>query len=276
MMRSISILIGLAFTFVLGLGLYGSITTPDQAESAEKVFHLTPREVDWSFSGPLGKYDNRQLQRGFFVFKSVCSNCHSLKRVAFRDLEGIGYSPAEVKAIAKQWQIEQPGMDPESGDPKSRPNLPSDHFPLVYANDIAAKAANGAVPPDLSLMAKAREDGPNYIYSLLTGYSDIPAAMKKEFPDYKLPTGGHFNRYFAALRIAMPPPLTKDSAVQYLDGTTGSVDQNAKDVAAFLAWAAEPHMNARHQIGLAVMGFLLLFTLLTFAAYRNIWRDIKH
>lgn len=279
MLRIFSILIGLALSFVLALGLWSSITTESQPEGVDKVFHLKPKAVDWSFEGPFGKYDTQQLQRGFFVFKSICSNCHSLKLVAFRDLEQIGYSAGQVKAIAGQWQIEQPSINPETGEPATRKNVASDHFPLVYANEDAAKAANGgAVPPDLSLMAKAREDGPNYIHALLTGYGPIPPELSKEFPDFKVPSTLHFNRYFPTLALAMPPPLTADTVVQYdaEAGAKGSVDQNAKDVAAFLTWAAEPKMGKRHMTGLAVMGFLLIFTLLAFGAYRNIWRDMKH
>lgn len=180
MVRLIGILIGLGFTLVLLLGIWNTVDNwvkePPHA-TVEHEWHLAPREVELHSNNLFGAFnDRRQLQRGFQVFKEVCSACHSLRLVSFRDLQQIGYSEAEVKAIAQQWQIEQPAPNPETGEAGTRKNTPADRFPLVFANDIAARAANNnAIPPDLSLMTKARQHGPDYIYSLLTGYSPIPA-----------------------------------------------------------------------------------------------------
>jgi ubiquinol-cytochrome c reductase cytochrome c1 subunit len=280
MPRIISSLVGAAFIFVLALALFGTIRTAIEepaAESAEHVFHLHPEDIGLSSNGFFGKYDNRQLQRGLQVYKEVCSACHSLKYVAFRDLTKIGYSEPEVKAIANQWVIEQPSINPDTGEAATRKNVPSDHFPSPFANEVAARAANNnALPPDLSLMAKARHDGSNYIHALLTGYRPQPAALVKEFPGAKTPEGLHYNPYFANLNIAMPPPLTSNGQVTYSDGTRATVDQMSRDVSAFLTWTAEPNLNSRHAAGVAVAIFLLIFCFLAWGAYQNVWRDVKH
>ena len=280
MPRIISSLIGAAFIFVLALALFGTIKGAIEepaAESAEHVFHLHPEDIGLASNGFFGKYDNRQLQRGLQVYKEVCSACHSLKYVAFRDLTKIGYSDAEVKAIANQWVIEQPSINPETGEAATRKNVPSDHFPSPFANEVAARAANNnALPPDLSLMTKARHDGANYVHALLTGYRAQPAALLKEFPGSKTPEGLHYNPYFANLNIAMPPPLTSTGQVTYSDGTQATVDQMARDVSAFLTWTAEPNLNTRHAAGVAVAIFLLIFCFLAWGAYQNVWRDVKH
>jgi ubiquinol-cytochrome c reductase cytochrome c1 subunit len=245
--------------------------------SAEHEFHLKPRDAGLQSAGLMGTFDKQQLQRGFQVYKEVCSACHSIRLMSFRDLEALGYDEGQVKTIATDWQIEQPSVNPETGEPATRKNLPSDRFPLVFANDVAARAANNnAVPPDLSLMTKARDDGPDYVYSLLTGYRAQPAELLKKFPDAKTPNGLHYNPYFATLNLAMAPPLTANDQVQYQDGTRATVDQMAKDVSAFLTWTAEPKLETRHTWGLATVIFLLIFTGLAFGAYRNIWRDMKH
>jgi ubiquinol-cytochrome c reductase cytochrome c1 subunit len=280
MVRFIAMLVGIAFAGVLALALIGSVSgviTDPPAATAEHEFHLHPKELALSSNGPLGKFDNRQVQRGFQVYKEVCAACHSLRLVAFRDLGEIGYSEPEVKAIANQWVIEQPSINPDTGEAATRKNIASDKFPSPFPNEIAARAANNnALPPDLSLMTKARHDGPAYIYSLLTGYRNQPADLLKHFPDAKTPTGLHYNPYFANLNIAMPPPLTSDGQVGYTDGTKASVDQMAKDVAAFLVWTAEPKLQARHGAGFAAMLFLLIFSFLAYGAYQNVWRNVKH
>jgi len=197
--------------------------------------------------------------------------------VSFRDLTKIGYTDPEVKAIANQWVIEQPSINPETGEPATRKNIPSDRFPLPFANDVAARAANNnALPPDLSLMTKARHDGTAYVHSLLTGYQPQSAKLLKEFPDIKTPEGLHYNPYFANLNIAMPPPLTSDGQVTYADGTKPTVNQMATDVAAFLTWTAEPNLESRHAAGLASILFILIFCGLAWGAYQNVWRDVKH
>ncbi|WP_298813043.1 cytochrome c1 [uncultured Sphingomonas sp.] len=280
MARLISIVIGAAFVFVLALALFGTaktaITDPAK-ESAEHVFHLHPESIGLPSAGLFGKFDRQQVQRGFAVYKEVCAACHSLKYVAFRDLTKIGYSDAEVKAIANQWAIEQPSVNPETGEPATRKNLPSDHFPSPFANEVAARAANNnALPPDLSLITKAREDGPNYVHALITGYRNQPAELLKDFPGAKTPPGLHYNPYFANLNIAMPPPLTSDGQVTYSDGTKATRDQMARDVSAFLTWTAEPNLEARHAAGLAAVIFLVIFVFLTWGAYQNVWRGVEH
>lgn len=280
MARLISLVIGAGFVFVLALALFFTAKDAIQnpaPESAEHEFHLHPENIGLSSNGFFGKFDRAQLQRGFQVYKEVCAACHSLKYVSFRDLQKIGYSEPEVKAIANQWVIEQPSVNPETGEPATRKNLPSDHFPLPFANDVAARAANNnALPPDLSLMTKAREDGNNYVHALITGYRNQPAELLRKFPDAKTPNGLHYNPYFANLNIAMPPPLTADGQVTYGDGTKATKDQMARDVAAFLTWTAEPNLEARHAAGFAAVIFLLIFVFLTWGAYQNVWRNVKH
>ncbi len=280
MVRLISLLVGAGFVFVLALALF--FTAKDAIQNpaphtAEHAFHEHPEDIHLSSAGLFGKFDRAQLQRGFQVYKEVCAACHSLKYVSFRDLQKIGYNEAEVKAIANQWVIEQPSVNPETGEAATRKNLPSDHFPSPFANEVAARAANNnALPPDLSLMTKAREDGSNYVHALITGYRDQPAELLREFPDAKTPEGLHYNPYFANLNIAMPPPITSDGQVTYSDGTKATKDQMARDVAAFLTWTAEPNLEARHAAGVAVVIFLLIFVYLTWGAYQNVWRDVKH
>jgi ubiquinol-cytochrome c reductase cytochrome c1 subunit len=256
--------------------------------------HEEPRDVHWSFEGPFGKFDQEQLQRGYKVYHDVCSTCHSMNLLSYRNLADKGgpfYSekypnPNDspyAKAIAKDFQV--PDIDTETGDAIQRPATTSDHFKQPFANEYAARAANGgALPPDLTLIAKAREGGPQYIYSLLTGFKDGPAGLKEQPGKYynpfyqgdlsgfwtgdpaKVPVGGV---------IGMPPPLRPDS-VTYDDGVKATVDQEAKDVAAFLAWSAEPHQEERKQTGFAVVIYLLLFAGLLYASYRRVWRNIAH
>ena len=245
--------------------------------TAEHEFHKHPRDAHLSSAGLFGKYDNQQLQRGFQVYKEVCAACHGLKYVAFRDLEALGYSEAEVKAIADQWPIETPSVNPETGEAATRKNIPADHFPSPYPNEVAARAANNnALPPDLSLITKARHDGANYVYSLLTGYREPEAELLRKFPDSKPGEGLHHNPYFANLNIAMPPPIASEGQVSYLDGTRPTVDQMSKDVAAFLAWTAEPKLMQRKAAGLGAVLFILAFCFLAWGAYKNVWRNTPH
>ncbi len=280
MVRLIASLIGAAFVAALAFALFGTISTTitePAAERPEEVFHKHAAEIGLPSAGLFGKFDMRQVQRGFQVYKEVCSACHSLKFVHFRDLEKIGYSPAQVKTIANDWVVEQPSTNPDTGEAATRKNVPSDPFPSPFANEIAARAANNnALPPDMSLLAKAREDGPNYIHALVTGYAPQPAAMLKEFPGSTTPPGLYYNPYFANLNIAMPPPLGADGQVAYADGTKATKDQMARDVAAFLTWTAEPNLEARHAAGLAAVIFLAIFCFLAWGAYQNVWRDVKH
>lgn len=281
MVRIGAFLVGLFFSgwllvsFIMGAVAY--VSEPP-APTAEKEFHEHPKQVAFSFNGPLGHYDKAQLQRGFQVFSEVCSACHSLKFVSFRDLADLGYNEAEVKAIAKNWKIKTPDIDPKTGEMAGRVPVPSDKFPKPFANNVAAAAANNnAIPPDLSLMTKARHDGSNYVYSLLTGYQAQPAELLQKFPDVKTPTGLHYNPYFANLNLAMAPPLTAEGQVTYGEGQPKpTVDQMAQDVAAFLTWTAEPKMENRKSAGIAVLFFLLVATGLAYMSYRNVWAETKH
>ena len=251
------------------------------------------KSVNWSFEGPFGKFNQEQLQRGYKVYHDVCSACHSMNLLSYRNLADKGgpfYSdkypnPNEspyAKAIAMDFMV--PDIDTDTGDAITRPATPSDHFRAPFANEYAAKAANGgSAPPDLSLMAKAREGGPRYIYSILTGFADAPAGLM-------VPPGKYYNPYFPGDLtsfwngpgnaptggfISMPPPLTPDR-VTFDDGTKATVAEEAWDVAAFLAWAAEPHQEERKQTGFAVLIYLLLFSGVLYASYRTIWRKISH
>ena len=276
MLRFLAGLVGLGFVSALFIAF---VMPREKVEpTAPSIYHLEPKEVKFSFDGPFGRYDREQLQRGFQVYKEVCSACHSMKLVAFRDLEDLGFTKPEVKAIAKNWKgNEVPSINPDTGEATTRKAIPSDYFPSPYANETAARSANNnALPPDMSLLAKAREGGAHYIYSVVTGYQPQPADLLKRFPDAKTPAGLHYNPYYANLNIAMPPPLVADGQVTYSDGKKASVDQMAQDAAAFLMWAAEPKLENRHRWGIVVLIYLLIATGLAYGAYRNIWRDQKH
>jgi len=286
MIRLIGILVGLGFAFVVLLAfIFGASTVIGQgylkAPTAERSFHLEPKEVHFASDGPFGRFDRAQLQRGFQVYKEVCSACHSLRLVAFRDLAQLGYTENEVKAAAAGFMV--PGIDANTGEANTRPGTPTDYFPKPYPNDIAARAANNnAIPPDLSDIVKAREGGARYVYSILTGFrpqagfkNSHGEELLKKFPDAKTPTGLYFNAYFPNLNIAMPPPLTSDGQVTYADGTKATVPQMAKDVAAFLAWTSEPTLEKRHQTGFWWLGFLVFATALAWLAKRQIWAPVK-
>ncbi len=276
MVRLIGALVGLGFivvlTFSLIVGASGFITEPP-TESIEHKFHEEAKHVSFPSDGPFGRFDRAQLQRGFQVYKEVCAACHSLDLVAFRNLQDLGYNEAEVKAIAQQWAIEVPDINPETGEPTTRKALPADHFPSPYANEIAARAANNnALPPDLSLIAKAREHGAAYVYSLLTGYQDPPGNLP---PEARPGEGLYYNPYFPNLNLAMPPPIVADGQVTYADGTNPTREQMAKDVSAFLVWTAEPFLESRHRAGIATLLFLLIATILAYLSYKQIWATSK-
>jgi len=279
MIRLVGILIGLGFTFVVLLAFVtGAYTwsTEEVAETAEHAFHETAHgpEAGYSFDGPFGTWDLAQLQRGYQVYKEVCSACHSLNYVAIRDLAQLGYSEDQVKAEAATFQV--PGINPDTGEDMLRPALPTDYFPSPYPNSVAAAAANNnAIPPDLSLMTKARHHGSDYVYSLLTGYQEPPAELLEEFPDAAPGPGLYYNPYFANLNLAMAPPLTADGQVTYADGTEATISQMAQDVSAFLTWTAEPTLIKRKQTGWPVLGFLLFATLLAWFAKKQIWAGAK-
>jgi ubiquinol-cytochrome c reductase cytochrome c1 subunit len=272
MVRVLGILAGILMVFVslwsFGHGFY-AYATSSHDQTVEERFHKEPRHLALASDGPFGRFDRRQVQRGFQVYTEVCSACHSLKLVAFRNLQELGYDEAEVKKIASDWKAQVPDVDPKTGEAKGRPPLPSDHFPPPFPNEVAARQANNnALPPDLSDITKAREGGPSYVYSLLTGFQNPPANLPAENrPSSTL----HYNPYFANLNIAMPPPLTTEGQVQYKDGTKPTVDQMARDVAAFLAWTAEPRLESRHAAGSVIVLFLIVLTFLAYMAYQNVW-----
>jgi ubiquinol-cytochrome c reductase cytochrome c1 subunit len=273
MVRILGILAGLLMVFLavwsFGHGAYTFLTVPHE-RSVVKEFHKEPKSLHLASDGLFGKYDRQKVQRGFQVYKEICSSCHSLNFVAFRDLEEIGYNEAEVKAIADGWQIQVPDVNPKTGEVSTRKALPADHFPSPFPNEVAARQANNnALPPDLSLITKAREGGAAYVYSLITGYEDPPANLPVENrPGPNL----HYNPYFANLNIAMPPPLKSDGQVTYAPGNPPATrKQMAEDVAAFLTWTAEPRLENRHRTGIVMIIFLLFTTVLAYLAYQNIW-----
>ena len=242
----------------------GLAATPAFAENA-----LPPHSPPggWPDAGMFGTYDRAALQRGFQVYKEVCSVCHSMKLLSYRDLRALGFSEPEVKALAANVTVHDGPND--NGDMFDRPGRPSDFFVSPFPNDQAARAANkGALPPDLSLIIKARHGGEDYVYSILTGFGQTPPAGEAMMP------GMNYNPYFAGHQIAMPPPL-KDDSVTYADGTKATTAQEAKDVAQFLAWASEPTMEVRKQTGLKVLIFLAVFAGIMFAVKKKVWSKIK-
>ncbi len=251
----------------LTLALGAAIALPATAARAEEGTPPLPN-ASWSFSGPFGTYNRAAAQRGFQVYNEVCSACHSLKLVAFRNLAGIGLSPEQIKAIAASKTV--PGALSADGTATTRPGLPSDYFPSPFPNDNAARSANnGAIPPDQSSLVNAREGGADYIYALVgLGYVDPPAG-------FKVPDGSYYNEYFPGHKIHMPPPLS-DGAVTYADGTKATVPQMAHDVATFLEYCSNPEMEQRKHLGIRVVGFLALLTWVTYKVKKHIWRDVEH
>lgn len=225
-----------------------------------------PKHMAWAFDGATGHIDRAAAQRGFQVYSQVCSTCHSMNRVAYRNLLQIGFTEDEVKALASGKSVEDYN---DKGERIHRPAKLSDKLVPPYPNENASRAANGgAYPPDLSLIVKARPDGANYVYSLITGFAAAPE-------DAKPVAGKYYNPYFSGHWISMPPPLS-DGTVTYQDGTPATMDQMAKDVVNFLQFAAEPEMEQRKQIGLRVMIFLSILTVLLYFVKRRVWRNIKH
>ena len=283
MIRIIGFLVGLGFagvaliSLIAGMGpAFSSLSENGSfvAPTAEHEFHKKPQKPDFSFNGVAGKWDLAQLQRGYQVYREVCASCHSMKFVAYRNLADLGYNEDEVKALAADNQV--PGIDPDTGEAILRPALPTDTFPSPYPNNVAAAAANNnAIPPDLSLMTKARKDGTNYVYSLLTGYQEPPAELLAKYPDSAPGTGLYFNPYFKNLNLAMAPPLVADGQVTYSDGTEATIQQMAADVTAFMTWSAEPSLIERKSKGWPVLGFLLFATILAYFAKKQVWSATK-
>ena len=219
----------------------------------------------WPFDGIFGRFDESSLQRGFQVYREVCAACHGIRHISYRDLKGIGYTNDEIKVIAADYEVmDGPNDDGEMFEREARP---SDKFVGPYENDkIARLANNGAYPPDLSLIVKARADGANYMYSLLNGY--------KEFPDnFEASEGMYYNEFYPGNQIAMPSPLM-DDIVEYSDGTEATQSQIAKDVTSFLAWTAEPELEERHRTGVKVIIYLILLTTLVYLSMKKIWSRV--
>jgi len=234
--------------------------------------HIPLKHQHWHFTGPFGTYDRASAQRGFQVYKDVCAACHSLSLLAYRNLMELGLTENQVKGIAAEVQIADIGDD---GAPIERPGRLSDRFKKPFPNEAAAAAANGGkAPPDLSLIVKAREGHQDYIYSLLTGYVPFDKLTPAQIKEFDVKKDDNFNLYFPGHKIAMPPPLADDK-VQYVDGTKATLDQEVRDVVEFLAWASEPHLEARNRTGIRVILFLLAFAGLMYGLKRQIWAD-KH
>ena len=230
---------------------------------AHAVVHAPQRE--WHFEGMFGTYDKASMQRGLKVYREVCAACHSLKRIHFRNLEGIGYDESQIKTIANDYTINDGPND--DGDMFDRPGLPSDHFPSPYANDNAAKSVNnGALPPDLSLIIKARHDGANYVHALLNGYEEPPAGTV-------LQPGQNYNKYFPGHLLSMVKPLSDDQ-VAYEDGSPQTVEQYGHDVVNFLTWASDPYMEDRKRTGIKVLIFLAVFAGVMYGVKKKIWADV--
>jgi cytochrome c1 len=270
---------------IAALGLLGLAGGPAAAQGEHDA--PEPPALKWSFAGPLGKFDRAQLQRGFKVYREVCSNCHSLSLLSFRNLAEPGgpeFSPAQAQAVAAEYKIKD-GPN-EQGEMFERPGRPADHFPPPFPNEQTARASNGgALPPDFSVIAKARtyergfprflldlvtqyqEQGVDYIAALLKGYEKPPEGMQ-------MPSGMMYNKYYPGHGIKMPPPIS-DGQVSYDDGSPATIDQYSRDVAAFLAWAAEPHLEARKRAGLQVIVFLLLLSGLLYFTKKRIWHEVE-
>ena len=237
------------------------ITCPARAQEEAP----TPPHQPWSFEGVFGTYDMAAAQRGFQVYKEVCSTCHPVKHLYYRDLEDLGYSEDQVKGFAAQSQVTDGPND--EGQMYQRPARPSDKFVQPFPNDQAARAANnGALPPDLSLIVKAREGGPDYVFGVLTGFKDPPSG-------FKLGDGMYYDEYFAGHQIKMPPPLS-DGQETFADGAPNKIADEAHDVVTFLQWAAEPNLDDRHRMGLKVILFLIVGAGIFYAAKRKIWAQV--
>jgi len=247
-----------ALAAVLGLGLAGG------AMAAEGEVHLP--DTKFSFEGVFGTYNRGELQRGFQIYKEVCSACHSMHLLSYRNLRDIGLNADEVAGVAASVQIQDGPND--NGEMFERPGRASDRFRSPFANAASARAANnGALPPDLSVITKARAGGADYIHALLVGYEEPPAGVT-------VMEGMHYNKYFAGHQIAMAPPLTQDGQLTFADGTNATVDRMAHDVSAFLTWAAEPELESRRAMGVRVILFLAILGGITYAVKRKIWADV--
>lgn len=266
----------------LAIGALIALSSPAVAAGGEVA---KPPRMEWTFAGPFGYYDNAQLQRGFKVYREVCSACHGLKKLSFRNLSQPGgpeFTEDQVKALAAEYTI-QDGPN-ENGDMFERPGRPSDRFPLPFPNEQAARAANGgALPPDMSVLAKARTyhvGFPGFIFDIFTQYQEngvdyIHALVAEGYVDppegFKVADGSNYNKYMPGNQIAMAMPISDDQ-VEYTDGTPQTVDQYSRDLAAFLMWAAEPHLEARKELGFKVIIFLIIFASLLYFTKKKVWK----
>jgi cytochrome c1 len=269
---------------IFALVLAGALAAMAWPASAQLTEQVPPPRLKWSFAGPFGKYDEAQLQRGFKIYKEVCANCHSMEMLSFRNLSdvgGPGYSEAQAEAVAAEYKVKD--LD-DLGNPIERAGRLADHFPAPFANELAAKATHGVAPPDMSTLAKARsysrgfpwfiidavtqyqEQGADYIAAYITGYTEAPKG-------FVLPEGGHYNEYFPGHNTAMPQPL-QAGQVTYDDASPQTVEQYSKDVAAFMMWAAEPHLDARKRIGFQVMIFLIVLAGLMYFTKKKVWSAV--
>ncbi len=269
---------------ILAFALAGSLLgfSAASAIAADEHAGPLPPKQKWSFSGPFGHWDKAQLQRGFKVYREVCGVCHGLNLLSFRNLEGIGFSEGQIKTIAAEYKVQDGPND--QGEMFERAGRPADRFPPPWPNENAARSRYNGVPPDFSVLAKARsyerggfwfildiftqfqEQGVDYIHALMTGYKEKPPA------GFQLPQGTFYNDYFPGHALTMPPPLS-DKRVDYTDGSPTTVDQYAKDVAAFMMWAAEPTLETRKRVGFQVMIFLLVFAGLLYFTKKKVWAD---
>ena len=268
-MKSSSVSIG--FAAALFLAPVGAGLAEDGPANQSNSNHAPEIAAQsWSFAAPFGAYDNAQLQRGFQVYQEVCSNCHSMRLLSYRNLGEPGgpeFSPEAVEVLVSQVQVTD-GPD-EKGEMFQRPARPSDRFRSPFTNDQLARLSNnGALPPDLSVIAKAREGGPDYIYALLTGYHEAPAG-------FEVVPGMHYNAAFPGHQIAMPPPLS-DGVIAYTDGTKPTLDNYVRDVSAYLMWAAEPKLEERHKTGAQIMIFLIVFVVIMYLAKRAVWARLHN
>jgi cytochrome c1 len=269
---------------IFALVLAGALAAMAWPASAQLTEQVPPPRLKWSFAGPFGKYDEAQLQRGFKIYREVCANCHSMDMLSFRNLSdagGPGFSEAQAEAVASEYKVKD--LD-DLGNPIERAGRLADHFPAPFANELAAKATHGVAPPDMSTLAKARsysrgfpwfifdavtqyqEQGADYIAAYLNGYKDTPNG-------FVLPEGGHYNEYFPGHNTAMPQPL-QAGQVTYDDASPQTVEQYSKDVAAFMMWAAEPHLDARKRIGFQVMIFLIVLAGLMYFTKKKVWSAV--
>ena len=252
----------------LSLTLSGAAYAADANDEPKE-----PAPQSWAWDGPFGRFDRAQLQRGYLVYKGLCAACHSMSLMSFRNLSQPGgpeFSEAQMKAFAASSKV--PTLD-DKGEVAERPGVPADRFPAPFANEVAARAANNnALPPDLSVIIKARHGGPDYVYALLTGYTDPPPAVEKDMlPDLS------YNPYFPGGQIAMAGVLAVDGMIDYPNGSPpATVQQMAKDVVAFLTWASEPKMEERRDLGVKVVIFLAALSLLFYFTYKSVWRDVEH